>query len=253
MAADKRPTSVASGLQMSCVKSPNLCLGGGHRGGTGEQQTPLKKRPLFCEGKGGKEGAGGGNMCLWAYLPSPERSCVTRELPQGCVGTALAGRGQEEGSSPPRTHPYPLPIPTCLLLHVFPQQVAAGEVLHAEVLDNPSGDGAFAGARRPHDDGAQQRRHHHGAPGAPPLLPLLPRERWGAAGAPPSRAAPPRTAGSPGRSSQGNAAAASPAVNQGQEGKIFYVRARGKGRDKWITIMKITKANCSSERRIRPQ
>lgn len=31
------------------------------------------------------------------------------------------------------------------------------------MFDNPSGDGAFAGARRPHDDGAQQRPHHHAA------------------------------------------------------------------------------------------
>ncbi|KAL2294412.1 hypothetical protein Nmel_008143 [Mimus melanotis] len=209
-----------------CEVSQPLPGWGAHRDGTGEQQTPLEKR---------RSGAGAG-MRAASVCPVPGEELCHRELPRAARGP-LSRDGDSKSHRRPAHAPTPAPIPTCPLLHVVPQQVAAGEVLHAEVLDNPSGDGAFPGARRAHDDGAQQRRHHHAAPAAPGAPPAAP----GAPGARARRArqerrlpgerrlAPP---GSPGPASPGKAAAASPAVSQRQEGKILYVNAQGEGEGK---------------------
>lgn len=178
---------------------------------------------------------------MGACVPSGAERCHA-ELPRGCVGAVPAGRGREEGWSPPRTHPPRVPAPTCLLLHVIPQQVAAGEVLHAEVLDNPSGDGAFPGARRPHDDGAQQWPHHHAVPAVPAVraAPAAGAQGRGrsAAGAPPSRGAPPRPAGRPGPVLPGHGSGSFSGCQSGAGRKDPLRKCTGGGRDKFLTIIK---------------
>lgn len=63
MASDTRPASVSSGLQMSCAKSPSLCLGGGAQRWDWGTANSLKGALSLLGGEG-REGAGLGQECV---------------------------------------------------------------------------------------------------------------------------------------------------------------------------------------------
>lgn len=163
----------------------------------------------------------------------PSRSgAVSRGAPAGLRGDGSGGTGTGGGvvaaahTSPPAS-PRP-PVFFCMLsLSRSPLERCFTPkclIIRAETVPFPEPGGPMMTAR-------SSGRTTMLSPLSPLSALLRPRARRAAAGAPPSRGAPPRLAppAGPGRSSPGTAAAASPAVNQGQEGKILYVSARGEG------------------------